>query len=151
MLHLFRNRSVARRAIRTLLAVLFGAFGIAVLLRADNITPSLFLLFLANFFAWPPRPPDATRPVRDLLDSTAEVKVAHVLLAFALVGLFVLALSFSGSFWSWLTDHISYSPPQPRPMPLWARLSCVAFWVCSLALGLFRSYRAPRIPGAPAT
>ena len=151
MLYQLRNRPGARRAIRTLLAVLFGAPGIAVLLRADNVTPSLFLFFLANFFAWPPRPPDANRPVRDLLGSTAEVKVSHVLLVFALLGLFVLVLSFSGPFWSWLTDHIPYSPPQPRPMPFWARLSCLVFWVCSLALGLFRSYRAPLHPGAPAT
>ena len=151
MLYPLRNRPVARRMLRTVLAVLFGAPGIAVLLRADNITPSLFLLFLANFFAWPPRPPAATRPAQELLDSTAEVKATHVLLVFALLGLFVLALSFSGPFWSWLTDHIPYSPSQPRPMPLWARLSCLALWVCSLGLGLFRSYRAPLHPGASAT
>jgi hypothetical protein len=137
---------LVRRLLRVAAALLLGVPGLLVLFRADSLALCVPILLFSTSLASPPAAAPAARAVRDVLDSTTEIKPTHVLLFFLLVAAVVLSLSFSGPFWSWLTDHIRYqAPASPVPSPMWARLLLACLWFSFFCLGVFRTFRAPTV------
>ena len=136
-----------RSRLRLFLAFTSAALGLALLFIVDNIVLCLPFLFLSDLLASPPTPRTAAKPAHDLLDSSAEVNPRDVFVGLAVLALAVLLLSFSGPFWSWLTDRVPYSPPSPPvPAPLWGRLLCASIWSASIGFRAYSAYRKSR-PG----